>query len=135
MAHALLGYDGACRNIHGHSYRLQVTLAGSVLKEPGHPKDGMVIDFKHLKTLVRDNVVKPHDHALVLNERSPIEILTTLQGGYEKVLLKPYQPTAENLLLEFVDLVRLALPEGVTLHSMRLYETATCYVEWGGSEN
>ena len=45
MAHALFGYDGLCKNIHGHSYRLWVTIKGNILKEVNHTKDGMVLDF------------------------------------------------------------------------------------------
>ena len=49
MAHALLDYDGACRNVHGHSYKLYVTIFGEPIQSPGHPKDGMVMDFKDLE--------------------------------------------------------------------------------------
>ena len=52
MAHTLFEYDGLCRNIHGHSYYLEVTVTGEPRNEPGHPKDGMVIDFGELKNLV-----------------------------------------------------------------------------------
>ena len=45
MAHALYGYDGLCKNIHGHSYRLWVTVRGEVLEENGSKKDGMVLDL------------------------------------------------------------------------------------------
>ena len=51
MAHALFGYDGPCKNIHGHTYELSVTLKGKVLQENNHPKDGMVIDFTDFKQL------------------------------------------------------------------------------------
>ena len=45
MAHALAGYDGICANIHGHSYRLWVTIIGDVNSEDGHVKNGMVLDL------------------------------------------------------------------------------------------
>ena len=45
MAHALYGHDGPCKNIHGHTYHLSVTLLGAVVNEHKHPKDGMVIDL------------------------------------------------------------------------------------------
>ena len=57
MGHALLGHDGQCRNIHGHSYKLFVTLRGIPLDECGHPKDGMLMDFSDLKTIVQKNVI------------------------------------------------------------------------------
>jgi 6-pyruvoyl tetrahydropterin synthase/QueD family protein len=66
MAHTLYEYNGLCRNIHGHSYNLEVTISGEPRKEPGHPKDGMVLDFSELKDIVRTHVVHPFDHALAV---------------------------------------------------------------------
>ncbi len=130
MAHALLGYDGACRNIHGHSYKLHVTIAGKPLQQPGHPNDGMVMDFKQLKALVNKEIIHTYDHALVLNEKFSLEIIASLKKGNQKLILKPFQPTCENLLLEFVQNIKSRLPEGVELFGMKLYETATSYAEW-----
>ena len=130
MAHALLGYDGDCRNIHGHSYRLYVTILGKPLQQPGHPKDGMVIDFKLLKTLVNNEIVVPHDHALVLSKQTPSKIIASLKTMNQKLILKPFQPTCENLLLEFVQKIKPSLPERIELFGMKLFETAGSYVEW-----
>jgi 6-pyruvoyltetrahydropterin/6-carboxytetrahydropterin synthase len=130
MAHALLGYDGDCRNIHGHSYQLHITVQGKPLQQPGHPKDGMVIDFKQLKEIAKKEVILPYDHALVLNERTSPEMIASLKKTNQKLLLKPFQPTCENLLLEFVRKIQPALPEEVGLFGMKLYETASSYSEW-----
>ena len=51
--HALYGYDGLCKNVHGHSYKLYVTVIGSPIDDQNHVKNGMVIDFKDLKTIVK----------------------------------------------------------------------------------
>ena len=59
MAHALWNYDGPCRNVHGHSYRLFVTLYGKPLEEQDNPKNGMVIDFSDLKRIVKAGNCKP----------------------------------------------------------------------------
>ena len=66
MAHALAGHDGPCRNIHGHSYLLSVTLTGTPVNDPASPKNGMVMDFSDLKKIVDSAIVRPFDHALVL---------------------------------------------------------------------
>lgn len=71
MAHALLNYDGDCKNIHGHSYKLHVTILGKPLQNKEHPKNGMVMDFKALKTIVKAKIINPFDHALVLTKRPP----------------------------------------------------------------
>jgi 6-pyruvoyl tetrahydropterin synthase/QueD family protein len=57
MAHALFGYDGPCKNIHGHTYRLSVTLIGEQIQEENNPKEGMVIDFTDFKRIVKENVI------------------------------------------------------------------------------
>ena len=66
MAHALEGYDGLCSGIHGHSYRLQVTIKGEQCNDPYDPKYGMVMDFGLLKQIVGEQIVSRLDHALVL---------------------------------------------------------------------
>ena len=53
MAHALWNYDGPCRNIHGHSYELLVTISGHPITDENSPKLGMVMDFGDLKKIVR----------------------------------------------------------------------------------
>ena len=52
MAHLLEGYDGPCRNVHGHSYKLEVTVIGTPLPDISNPKYGMVMDFGILKEIV-----------------------------------------------------------------------------------
>ena len=59
MAHALRNYDGLCRNIHGHSYKMDITLAGRPLNDDNSPKNGMVMDFGDLKKLVNEEVISP----------------------------------------------------------------------------
>ena len=70
-AHALYGYDGKCKNIHGHSYKLFVTVKGSPILDSSNPKFGMVIDFGDIKKIVRAEVVDQFDHAILLNVNSP----------------------------------------------------------------
>jgi len=53
MAHVLWNYDGPCKNVHGHSYRLFVTLSGFPVDNQENPKNGMVIDFGDLKVLLK----------------------------------------------------------------------------------
>ena len=69
--HALYGHDGLCKNIHGHSYKLYVTVIGKPINDVNQAKNGMVIDFKDLKTIVKSEIVDVFDHAMVLNNNSP----------------------------------------------------------------
>lgn len=135
MAHALWNYDGACRNIHGHSYRLYVTLLGVPNPDPGDPKFGMVIDFKDLKEMVKGPIVDFFDHSLVVYREAEGEILSTIKQMYEKVHVFDFQPTCENLVVFIVKTIRETLSPGIELQSVKLYETATSYAEWHAGDN
>lgn len=130
MAHALPGYDGACRHIHGHSFRLEVCVIGEPLVAPGHPKNGMVIDFKVLKTLVNDAFVNQYDHALVLPDSTEPSVIKALELHFGNVITLPFQPTCEHMIGLCVDALRNKMPAGVQLWSVRLSETASSYAEW-----
>jgi 6-pyruvoyltetrahydropterin/6-carboxytetrahydropterin synthase len=132
MAHALHGYDGLCKNIHGHSYRLWVTIRGKVKKEKGHKKDGMVLDFEVLKNIVKPKIVVKYDHALVLNANSPHVNLDL--ASFEKVYHVPYQPTSENLVNDFAQIIKNSLPKGIELFKVVLSETATSFAEWNNKD-
>ncbi len=130
-AHALYGYDGKCKNIHGHSYHLYVTVIGEPIDDGENPKNGMVMDFGDLKRIVKKEIVDVFDHALVLNANSPHKKLAnTIEENAHRIILVPYQPTSENMLFDFADRIKALLPKEVTLHSLKLYETANSYAEW-----
>src|SRR5690606_42000445 len=75
-AHALYGYDGKCKNIHGHSYNLFVTVKGTPIQEADNPKFGMVIDFADIKKIVKNEDVDKFDYAILLNVNSPHKVLS-----------------------------------------------------------
>ena len=133
MAHALHAYDGLCKNIHGHSYRLWVTVRGEVKNEHGHTKDGMVLDFGVLKKIIKPEIVDKYDHSLVLNANSPHAKIDL--SAFEKVFLLPYQPTSENLVIDFVNYIKLRLPGNISLCKVVLSETATSFAEWNIDDN
>ena len=135
MAHALFGYDGPCKNIHGHTYHLSVTLMGQPLQDTNHVKLGMVVDFGDLKQLVREHILDVYDHALVLNEEAPYSKSEVISNEFEKVILVPYQPTCENLLLDIVNKLRPLFSEHHAVVSIRLEETPSSYAEWNLSDN
>ncbi len=132
-AHALTGYDGKCRHIHGHSYRLFVTLKGEIKEQNDHPKSGMVLDFSDLKKIVNDLIVEPFDHALIL--RSDAALAHEIKQSYCNVIITDFQPTCENLAQHFASLLKTHLPEHLTLHSIKLYETPSSFVEWVAGDN
>lgn len=130
MAHALFGYDGPCKNIHGHTYHLSVTVAGHVNTRIGDPELGLVVDFGELKAITKRMVLDEYDHALVLKNDAPYSTDPFLPHHFEKVILLPVQPSCENLLLHFRSLLLGELPASVRLVALRLDETPTSYAEW-----
>ena len=130
MAHALRNYDGLCRNIHGHSYKMDITLAGQPLHDESSPKNGMVMDFGDLKRLVNEEIISLLDHALVLNNKTDEKLIEVLKQNFEKIVVVEFQPTTENLLNFIADKMKKRLPETVKLCRIRLRETDTSYAEW-----
>jgi len=135
MAHALWDYDGACKNIHGHSYRMFVTIIGEPINDKDSPKNGMVMDFGDLKRLVNAAIVDKFDHAVVFSSAAPTKDLFFTPQMFEKYEILPFQPTCELLVAEFAARIKPLLPPEVKLYSLRLYETATSYAEWFAEDN
>ena len=134
-AHALGGYDGPCREIHGHSYRLFVTIKGEPSTDPMNPKQGMVMDFGVLKKIVNEEIISRFDHALVLRTTADEGLRRVLAEQFDNVVTVEYQPTCENMLDDFAHRLMKRLPEGVKLHSLRLHETASSYAELYAEDN
>lgn len=134
--HALYGYDGKCRNVHGHSYKLSVTVIGTPITDTSHVKLGMVIDFGDLKKIVKEDIEDVFDHATVFNKNTPhIELAKELEKRGHNVILVDYQPTSENMVIDFAKKIKKRLPDNIELHSLKLQETETSYAEWYASDN
>ncbi len=135
-AHMLEGYDGLCREIHGHSYRLFVTIKGEPMSDPNSPKLGMVMDFGMLKRIVNEQIVDRLDHSFMMrNTLAAEQVANDLGYRFSKIVLTDYQPTCENMLSDFAERLLGALPEDVELCKLRLHETATSFAEWYASDN
>lgn len=106
-AHKLDGHKGHCKNIHGHTYRLQVGVYGPIKDEPGASDDGMVLDFEELKQIVKAEIINKLDHQFIND-------------------ILPFRPTAENMAVWMVQVLRQA---GLPVKFVRLYETPTSFVE------
>lgn len=135
-AHALYGYDGKCKNVHGHSYKLYVTVIGSPITDTNHVKYGMVIDFTDLKKIVNEQVVDLFDHAILLNKNTPhLELGNDLIAKGHQVILVNYQPSCENMIVDIANKIKTLLPKDISLHSLKLRETETSFAEWYASDN
>lgn len=134
--HALFGYDGKCKNLHGHSYKLFVTVIGEPIHDTDNVKNGMVIDFGDLKKIVKNEIIEIFDHAMVFNAKSPhLEVAQELKNKGHQIILVDYQPTSENMVIDFAQRIQQYLPENISLFSLRLQETESSYAEWFASDN
>ena len=134
--HALYGYDGKCKNVHGHSYKLSVTVIGQPISDNSNVKFGMVIDFSDLKKIVKEEIVDAFDHATVFNKNTPhVELAAELKNRGHHVILVNYQPTSENMVTDFAQKIKNRLPADIKLHSLKLQETDTSFAEWYASDN
>ena len=104
-AHSLPNHDGKCKNLHGHSYLLEVTISGEILKEG--PKEGMIMDFADLSKIVENEIINPWDHQFLNN-------------------IVPFMTTAENLAQECFHRLQI---QNLNVSRIRLWETSKCFVE------
>ena len=134
--HALYGYDGKCKNVHGHSYKLSVTVIGTPITDTGNVKYGMVIDFGDLKKIIKEEIVDIFDHATVFNKNTPhIELANEIMKRDHHFIIVEYQPTSENMVIDFADKIKKRLPDNIQLFSLKLQETDTSFAEWYQSDN
>jgi len=130
MAHALWNHDGTCRNVHGHSYILFVTIIGKLTDDNHSPKSGMVVDFSDIKKWVKSEIIDELDHCFVVSSDADIENLKKVQQMFEKMKIVDFQPTCENLLVYMADIIKKNMPDHIELYSLKLHETPTSYAEW-----
>ncbi|MCZ2084257.1 MULTISPECIES: 6-carboxytetrahydropterin synthase [unclassified Kaistella] len=130
-AHVLYNYDGKCKNMHGHSYKLFVSVKGNPINDLDDPKNGMVVDFGDIKKIVKSEIINVWDHAVMLNGTSPHKQLgEDLENQGHKVIYCDYQPTCENMLYDIANKIKKQLPETVSLAYLKLHETENSYGEW-----
>jgi 6-pyruvoyltetrahydropterin/6-carboxytetrahydropterin synthase len=109
---------------------------GSPITDSNNVKYGMVIDFGDLKKIVKEEIVDIFDHATVFNQNTPhIELAAELKKRDHHVILVDYQPTSENMVIDFAKKIKDRLPDNINLHSLRLQETETSFAEWFQSDN
>lgn len=133
IAHALLNCNSLCKNLHGHSYKLEVTVIGT--PDNNNSKNGMVIDFNVLNEIIDSKIIRVFDHSLIWNIEHFNGDFKFFPKMFERVVLVPYQPTCENMLFDFAERIKNSLPDGVELYSLRLRETDRSFAEWYSIDN
>lgn len=113
-AHFLARYNGKCRNIHGHRWRVVIEIAGENLD------DGMVVDFTDIKAALKaltDNL----DHSLVMEKDTvkPQTYECLVDEGF-RIMIMDFRPTAENFAKYFFDEIK---NKGFNIRAAEVYET------------
>ena len=126
--HRLMKHKGKCYNLHGHTYKLEV----SIWNEQVVDHNGMVLDFGDLKKIVND-VIDKWDHAMVLNEEDLQNIIHCKKFGYKYETLE-VEPTAENMAIYLYDAILKQLPKNIYVEKIKLWETPTSCAEIFGEK-
>ena len=123
-AHILTNHQGLCKNLHGHTYRVDV----SVTQGDGDTSD-MVIDFKDLKRIASEVVCERFDHAFIYNTESAgeREIAAVVEKNGMRTVAIPFRSTAENLAKLFFGELKARIPG---LSAVRVWETADSCAEY-----
>ncbi len=123
-AHILTNHQGLCKNLHGHTYRVDVSVGREVDKG-----EDMVIDFKDLKTLAKVIICERFDHAFIYDSTSTgeCEIADVVKKNGMRVVALPFRSTAENLAKFFYGELKSSIPE---LRTVKVWETADSYAEY-----
>lgn len=122
-AHRLSNHAGDCRQIHGHTYKLEVTISGQV-----QANTDMVLDFKVLKEILKSAVLAPFDHTLILKDN--LQNRQDFAHYTGRVTWLPSEPTAERMALFLADSIGSLLPASTRLETLRLFETSNSYATW-----
>lgn len=118
-AHFLAGYDGKCGNLHGHRWRVLLTVQSETLREDRQQK-GMCVDYAELKKDLRTEL-DALDHVLIIEQGSLREsTMKALQEEKFQVVEMPFRPTAENFARYFYELFTL---KGYPVAKVEVYET------------
>lgn len=119
-AHRVLGHAGPCAYLHGHRYRLQV-----VVEAPDLNALGMLIDFGEIKRIVNEQLVSKWDHAALFRYDDPLvpAVQRAQPDAPERVITLPDNPTAEVMAKTAFREIAKALPEGLSLSEVTLWET------------
>lgn len=131
--HRIPNHGGQCRHLHGHRYRLEVTVSGDVISTPGAENEGMLIDFGLIKKIANEFIVEPWDHAFIAYKGD--ENLTTFLSSIpeHKTVLLDKIPTVENLAQHIFNVLSPEISKQyknrLQLTKIRMYETPNCWAD------
>lgn len=122
-AHRVVGHPGPCAYLHGHRYRLRV-----VVEATGLDPLGMLLDFGDIKRIVEERLVSKWDHSALFRFDDPLvqAALRAQPEAPERIVTLPDNPTAEVMARTAFQEIAKALPEGISLAEVTIWETPNC---------
>lgn len=131
--HRISAHNSQCRHLHGHRYRLEITLSGDIIADEGVAQQGMVMDFSEVKQIAKSVLVDHWDHAFLVysGDTKVLQFLRSIED--HKTVVLDVQPTAENLALIAFGILEGAYRDKygnhLQLEQVRLYETPNCWAD------
>lgn len=126
--HRLSNYEGKCKRLHGHTYKLEITVGCNVLDAKG-----MVVDFGDLKEIFKNHIDEAFDHRTLLFKEDTLNqaIASALPEGDDQIVWTSFNPTAENIGAAIFLIYESRLPRERNLQvvRVRLYETPTSFAD------
>lgn len=130
MGHRLLDHNSKCHNLHGHRYKVEITLSGDILDQPGHSANGMVIDFSDIKDIAKTWIDSTLDHGYMFQVSDPIGNNAEQLGL--KCIAVDFPPTAEHISMYVFQHLQVLYQKkfgtSIMLTCIKLWETPNSYV-------
>ena len=133
MGHRVPDHKSKCRNLHGHRYRLELTVGGYVVDKPNRSDTGMVFDFGDIKKAMAEKVHDVLDHKLMIfnSDKKLLDVFKFQDTEFEKaVILAPFIPTAEKIAEWCYRQLENSFPKGVKIINVRLFETPNSWADY-----
>lgn len=131
--HRIPNHGGACKNLHGHRYKLDITVQGKIDNSEGSPSEGMLIDFGEIKKIAIQYISDPWDHAFLVSssDHHLVQFLESLPD--HKTIVLDTIPTVENLANLIFSILaekfNKKFQDRIHLKAIRLYETPNCWAD------
>lgn len=131
--HRISTHNSQCRHLHGHRYRIEITLSGDIIADERNALQGMVMDFSEVKSIAKSVLVDRWDHAFLVysGDTKVLHFLQSIEG--HKTVVLDVQPTAENLAEIAFATLNNAYQDNygnhLQLERVRLYETPNCWAD------
>jgi 6-pyruvoyltetrahydropterin/6-carboxytetrahydropterin synthase len=137
-AHRITLHKGKCKNLHGHTYKMEVILEGGLVAEDGASDLGMVVDFGEVNKILKEKIVEVYDHSTMIWKEDkllyPISKKLAEEEGMN-IQIMDFPSTAENMAVYFYYTIASALPKGVSLYEVKIWETPNAFASYKGEED